>query len=369
MLYVGADGGINIQAGLSSDEITAARFIYVATNQINARATLAGQVTKGGVGILGAAVTVEDAVTNLVAGTVTRADGTYQIPALPPGTYQVRVSPLDPSGSSDWLVRGRDISSTYTSADTTFLPTSAMSVALSAGATNTLNFSVVNATPAFRINNIRFVTANSGSYQWAGMPTALRVGQSNVYVGVASGDLPTSGATFVVTGDGLTQGPVTFNPNAFGTGLNFISTRISVANSATPGMRALVVQQGTNVAYANGFLEVLPAFPDYNFDGFDDAFQRRYFALFTSSNAAPSADPDGDGFINSAENAAGTNPTNAASLLKISSVTNSVSGRTVIWQSVAGKMYQLQSRTDIDGGTNWTAVGAPVTAVGATALR
>ena len=368
MLYVGGDG-VDLQAGLSSDEITGARFIYMATNQANARATLKGQVTKAGAGILGAAVTVEDSATNIIAGTVTRAGGNYEMPALPVGNYQVRVSPLDPSGASDWLVRGRDISSEFNSADTAFLPSSATNVTLSAGVTNILNLSVVNASPAFRITNIRYVTANSGSYRWASLPTALRVGQSNYYVGVASADLPTSAATFVITGDGLTQGPVTFNPNAFGTGLNFISTRISVANNATPGMRTFIVQQGTNVAYANGFLEILTAAPDYNFDGLDDTFQRKYFTLFTSTNAAPAADPDGDGFVNFEENAAGTNPTNAASLLKIDSVTNNVSGTTVVWRSVAGKTYQLQSRTNLAAATNWIAVGTPITAVGATTLK
>ncbi len=366
MLYVGNDG-VDIQAGLSSDEISGARFIYIATNQINARGTLKGQVTKNGVGILGAAVTVEDSATNIIAGTVTRAGGNYEMPTLPAGTYQVRVSPLDSTGAFDWLVRGTDISSEFNAAGTAFLPTSTTNVTLSAGVTNTLNLTVVSGSPAFRITQIRFPSATAGNYLFASLPAALRVGQSNYYVGVASADLPASAATLTVTGDGLTQGPVTFDPNLGGSGLNFISVKLSVAANATTGMRTLIVRQGTNVAYANGFFEILPTVTDVNFDGLDDAFQRKYFPLFTVTNASPGADPDGDGFLNSAENIAGTNPTNAASLLKIDSITNSVSGATVVWRSVAGKTYQLQSRTQV--ATNWIAVGSPIIAAGSSASK
>ena len=58
-------------------------------------------------------------------------------------------------------------------------------------------------------------------------------------------------------------------------------------------------------------------------------------------------DSDGDGMNNWQEWIAGTNPTNAASLLKILSVSNSVSGTTVTWQSVSGKTYFLQRSTNL----------------------
>jgi hypothetical protein len=367
MLYVGGDG-VDLQSGLSSDEISGARSIY-GTNQFTALAALKGQVTKNGSGILGGAVFVEDSATNIIAGTVTRSGGNYEMPALPSGKYQVRVAPLDDAAASDWLVRGADISSEYNAADTGFLPTSTTSVTLSVGITNTVDFAVVNGAPAFHITSIRSATTSSGMYSWSALPTSVRVGQSNIYLGVVSADLPTSGAALTITGDGLAQGPVTFNPNLGGTGLNFISTKISVATNATPGMRSFVVQQGANVAYANGFLEILPAHPDVNFDGLDDLFQRKYFPLFTAANAAPNADPDGDGFSNTAEYIAGTNPTNAASLVKIDAVTNNVSGTSVVWRSILGKSYQLQSRTQLGSGTNWTSVGSPVVASGATTFK
>ena len=316
-------------------------------------------------GILGAAVFVEDSATNIIAGTVTRAGGNYEMNALPPGSYQVRVSPLDPSAAADSLVRGPDISSEFNSAETSFLPTSGTNVTLSAGVTNTLNLSVANTGPAFRITHIRFPTTNPNAYSFAGLPAALRPGQTNITVGVASASLPASGATLAITGDGLTTvGPTFFT----GAGLSFISVRVSVATNATPGMRTFIVRQGTNAAYANGFVEILPSVPDYNFDGLDDTFQRKWFPLFTVTNAGPAADPDGDTFPNSSESVAGTNPTNATSLLKIDSITQNGSGATVMWRSVVGKTYQLLFRSPL-GAAGWTTVGTPVTATGPAAQR
>ncbi|HEX4644004.1 MAG TPA: thrombospondin type 3 repeat-containing protein, partial [Verrucomicrobiae bacterium] len=113
------------------------------------------------------------------------------------------------------------------------------------------------------------------------------------------------------------------------------------------------------------YLEILPLIPDYNFDGLDDRFQREYFFPFTSTNAAPNADPDHDGFTNFAEYIAGTNPTNAASLLKIQSISHAANGATVVWQSVANKHYQMLSRTNLVTGA-WQNAGSPVIAAGAT---
>jgi hypothetical protein len=47
------------------------------------------------------------------------------------------------------------------------------------------------------------------------------------------------------------------------------------------------------------------------------------------------------------EAVAGTNPTNAASVLKMLSISNSVPGNIVKWQSVANKVYYLQRSTNL----------------------
>lgn len=59
------------------------------------------------------------------------------------------------------------------------------------------------------------------------------------------------------------------------------------------------------------------------------------------------ADPDGDGMNNWQEWNAGTNPTNAASVLRMVSVTNSPSGAVVTWQTVTIGSYFLQRASDL----------------------
>jgi hypothetical protein len=366
LLWAG-NTGVDTQAGLSPDEVAYGRTLYPSGSILSTLGNLKGTVTKDGSPILGAAVLIEGTNGNLIGGTVTLSDGSYRLNAISPGSYNVRVTPLEPISAFSWLIRGPDIANPdFNSADTSFLATSNTSVVLTAGTTNTLDLAVVNSEPAFRITQIRMPSATSFNFAWVGLPASMTLGQSNFFIGVASETLPTSAASLTITGDGLTLGAPTFNANLGGSGLNFISVPISVASNATPGLRTFIVTQGTNRAYANGYLEILPAVADYNFDGLDDSFQRKYFFPFTSTNAAPTADPDGDGMNNYAESVAGTIPTNAASLLKMQSVTVTNNGRVLRWQSVSGKRYQVSTRTNLLAGS-WQNIGAPVSAVSTTA--
>ena len=360
--------GIGTESGLSSDEIADVKYLYPQPAVPGTLGTLRGQMTKNGAAVFGAMVIAEDLAGNVIAGTVSRADGRYELPALPPGQYNVRSSPLDPAGASpsSSLLRGRDIALDlyYDPADTAFLPTTNKPVSLAAGVTTTLNLAVAAGNPPFRI------TAISRPSPFAEAPTAdryaaaMRLGQSNFFVGVSSASLPASGATLTVTGDGLTLGQPIFQPNRFAGGLNLILIPISVSSNATPGLRSFVVQQGNNLAYANGYLEILPPIPDFNFDGLNDYFQRQHFPLFTAPEAAPDADPDGDGFKNRYEYRTGSDPANAQSVFfKIESVKLTAEGSTITWQSDTGKRYQASSRPNI-ANSPWEPVGLPATATG-----
>jgi len=92
---------------------------------------------------------------------------------------------------------------------------------------------------------------------------------------------------------------------------------------------------------------------DSNTDGLPDAWQLQYFGSLSDPNAAPTADPDGDGFNNLQEYLAGTNPRNAASRLKLDSAVVAGSGIDIQFTAVAGKTYSVLWTGSLNNGT-WT---------------
>ncbi len=367
MFHAGDQGQNNLQAGLADDELAAARALYPQPTTAASYGHLRGQVTLNGLPVLGAVVVAEDASGSIESGTVTRADGFYDLSYLPPGAYQIRVSPLDPNNASNYLLRGRDISNYFRDqpVNSSFLPTGNHPATLTAGVTSTLNLSVTGATPPFRISHLRTPTSNPNLIGMNRVPVAVRRGQSNLWLGVFGTGLPTNNATLAITGDGLTLGELSFNSQNF-PGTNLISVQVHVATNATPGLRSFQVTRSSDgaTAWANGFLEIQPDYPDANFDGLDDLFQRRWFPLFTAPEAAPGADPDGDTYTNQQEyQGGGSNPTLASAIpqVVVERVTLTANGSTVVWRSVPGKRYQLQSRANFNGAP-WQPVGTPVTA-------
>jgi hypothetical protein len=95
MMMPFGDTGGEMADGLTPDEISGVRSLYPDPNYAKNLSTLRGYVTKNGVGVLGAVVTVQDAQGTLLAGTLTQAGGGFELASLAPGNYQVRVTPLD----------------------------------------------------------------------------------------------------------------------------------------------------------------------------------------------------------------------------------------------------------------------------------
>lgn len=86
--------------------------------------------------------------------------------------------------------------------------------------------------------------------------------------------------------------------------------------------------------------------PDANANGLPDAWE----AMFNLTD--PDADEDGDGRTNAQEYYANTNPTNAASVLRITSATRAANGHvTLTWPSVGGTRYRVQYSNGGPGGS------------------
>lgn len=90
---------------------------------------------------------------------------------------------------------------------------------------------------------------------------------------------------------------------------------------------------------------------DTDNNGLPDWWELQYFGQLTGTD--PNADPDHDGMNNLAEWIAGTNPTNAASVLRLTLVSAiNASNIVVNWSSVAGKNYWLERSTNLATGFN-----------------
>jgi hypothetical protein len=89
------------------------------------------------------------------------------------------------------------------------------------------------------------------------------------------------------------------------------------------------------------------------------------FAAVTVANT--SLDSDGDGVTDVQEQAAGTDPYNANSVLRVIALERTPNGGLKLtWSSVAGKAYQVLYRTGFEGGP-WNAVSGTIMATGSKA--
>jgi hypothetical protein len=265
---------------------------------------------------------------------------------------------LDTSSNPYFLVLGANIASPFANAFTSFLESSNVTVAVSVAATNQCSFLVAPGLPPFNVNFFRDPTGPSVfSYSIHSGGVQMTQGDSDATVGLAGFNLPTSGVTLGLSGDGIDVGATAVDTSTY-PGVTILTIPINIHPDAVAGLRTFSVSSGGYTLYANGYLRIRDEAPDYNFDGLDDRFQRQYFPLWTSPSAAPGADPDNDGFNNQQEYIAGTDPTNAASVLKIDSVTETVTGTLLSWEGQPGKTYQVLSKAAANQ-TGWTPVGSP----------
>jgi hypothetical protein len=118
-----------------------------------------------------------------------------------------------------------------------------------------------------------------------------------------------------------------------GEGFQYLETGIAYPqNSYTD------TTHGANESRYYRVLVRMPMPGDLDADGLPDTWETLYFA---SADASAEMDSDGDRLSNASEYIAGTDPTNAASVLNFSSVQPSPAGVVLEWNAVTGRVYRI----------------------------
>jgi len=100
-----------------------------------------------------------------------------------------------------------------------------------------------------------------------------------------------------------------------------------------------------NARVVNGTVDV----GAYEFQGIGSLISYAWLQQYglPTDSTSDASDPDADGMSNQQEWLAGTDPTNAASVLRINSLSNTVTGATLSWQSVDTRTYFVQCATNL----------------------
>lgn len=177
-------------------------------------------------------------------------------------------------------------------------------------------------------------------------------------VGIRGYDLQTNALTVSLASSTANNGAFSLNAGilrytpsaAFGD-----SSRVDPAGTAAFDRAFVRLSDGAN---GSPFIEVRVL--SYNFDSFSDGMPNNWMTQFFGSSdpgagvlSGPNDDNDGDGVKNRDEYLSGTNPTNAASVLRFTS--SSAAG--LNWLATPYELYEVQATTDF---TNWFLAGNPV---------
>jgi hypothetical protein len=146
-------------------------------------------------------------------------------------------------------------------------------------------------------------------------------------------------------------------------------TLLPGASNSGNGIVFYAVDRNTNLTARTGTLTVAGqpftvtqsgTPPDINGDGLPDTWQSLYFGSPGSTNAAPGADPDGDGAVTLLEYLAGTFPNDSNSVIRIKALAASTNlPLRVDLTTGTNRLYEVQTTEDLVGGY-WLGLGAAV---------
>ena len=262
--------GSALPRSLALDDRAAAGASYGDAGWAASTGRLEGVVSSGGSPVFGAHVVAQDDDGNVLGGAYTRADGSYEIEGLPPGSLSAWAEPLDRADGSTVLFNEWSLPSYWRGGaiDLDVRTTAAQPAVVVAGGTSVLDLSMAAGTPGLNI-----CLVGAGSFL-ANSPASVEQGQKDVDVTVAApvSEVPSSGTPLSVSGDDFTikgTATQTFNGGTW----RWVRITVDVDPDAPVGLRSLILDDGGERTIAAGHLEVLPSAlpPDADGDGVLDA--------------------------------------------------------------------------------------------------
>ena len=207
-----------------------------------------------------------------------------------------------------------------------------------------LRFFFIGGESNYRIVDAQSSRATSIAYTANGLDLTLTLGAGNAYtLNTGAGEL---------TGNLASGAPIAwvqfFNQNAGSSTERNVYVGAMSHTVATTGERTVTATASVIRVDDEGFTDGLP-----------DSWWGNYFE--NQADWVAANDPDRDGFSNSQEHALGTDPTDAASRLEITSIVRTGNTTTVEWMSVSGKKYRLYGSPTLTG-SDWKPVGSEQTA-------
>ena len=168
-------------------------------------------------------------------------------------------------------------------------------------------------------------------------------------VAIFTGSPTTGTGPLTVAFSDNSTGSITNRFWTFGDGATTNTTATNVSHIYAAGTYGVtLVASGPGGASTNNQPNYITALTPFQ------SWQVLYFGSTTNPAAAPAADPDNDGMSNWAEFLAGTNPTNSASVLRITAVAQEGNDLRITWTMGSGKTNVLQQADTLGGASNFT---------------